>query len=51
LGLLGTIPWKEQSVVLRNLREIFIAYKVRAYIRFMPLSASMKTLLTSYPPI
>jgi hypothetical protein len=30
---------------------MFIAFRVLAYIRFIPLPASINTLPTSYPPI
>jgi hypothetical protein len=45
------VPWKEQSVGFRFSSDMHIAFNVLAYIRFMPLPASMNILPTSYPPI
>jgi hypothetical protein len=41
LALPGTIPWKEQSVGFKNSSDICIALSVFAYIRLIPLPASM----------
>jgi hypothetical protein len=46
-----TILWKEHSVGCSHSSDMFIAFKVHAYIRFIPLLASMNTHPMSYPPI
>jgi hypothetical protein len=45
------MSWKEQSVGFKFSSDMLIALKVLAYIKFMPLPASMNTRPMLYPPI